>query len=62
MLLSVGPAGSTPTTPATVYNRMVPFQLGFHTDATEVALAPANDVDADEASKGFNIYYEQMAC
>jgi len=62
VLLSVGPAGSTPTTPATVYNRMVPFQLGFHTDATEVALAPANDVGADEASKGFNIYYEQMAC
>ena len=62
MLLSIGTQESTPTAAATVYNRMVPFQLGVHTDATEQALAPAADVGCDEASKGFNIYYEQMAC
>ena len=62
MLLSISPADSNPGAAATVFSRMVPFQLGVHFDATEQQLAPAADTGCDAASLGFNIYYEQMAC
>ena len=61
-ILTVDPAGSTPATPATVFNRMVPFQLGVYTDGSEMDLGAAAADQCDAASLGFNIYYEQMTC
>ena len=48
-------------TAATVLSRMIPFQLGVHTDGTELdtATAPAS---YDLESKGFAITYTQTSC
>ena len=34
-------------------------QVGFHTDGGETDTATAGDI---EMSKGFNLYYSQVAC
>ena len=71
MTLTIDTAGNNPTTAATIFNRMTPFQLGVHFDATEQTQAVANpnlnpgtadEVGCDAGSAGFNIYYRQMAC
>lgn len=63
MTLTIGAAADPRTAnAATIFNRMTPFQLGVHFDATEQTQAPANDVGCDSGSAGFNIYYNQMAC
>lgn len=48
-------------TAATVLSRMIPFQLGVHTDGGELdtATAPAS---YDLESKGFAITYTQVTC
>ena len=43
-------------TGTTVYTRTLPFQLGVNFDATE------EDFTTAELSKGFYIYYNQVAC
>ena len=60
--LTVGAADANTNVAATVYSRMVPFQLGVHFDGGEQKLAPAAMLGCDEASVGFNIYYEQFTC
>ena len=51
------------TAASTVYSRFLPFQVGFVTDGHERESYPSNtQTDADILSKGFNIYYSQVAC
>ena len=64
MTLTIDAAATSPrpAAEATIFNRMVPFQLGVHFDATEQTKAATDDVGCDKGSAGFNIYYHQMAC
>ena len=58
-----GPGLTYPAAASTVYSRFVPFQVGFVTDGHERESYPSNtQTDADILSKGFNIYYSQVAC
>jgi len=46
-------------TAATVFTAQQPFLVGFHTDGSETDTATAGDI---EMSRGFNLYYSQVAC
>ena len=43
---------------STIFTQRMPFELGVYTDGAEVDVSAA----PSEASGGFSIYYNQVAC